>query len=51
MAMLSRSLAAVRGRSLVLNLPGSEKGSTESLAAVLPVVGHALQQLAGRTEH
>ena len=51
MAMLSRGLAAVRGRSLVLNLPGSEKGATESLAAVLPVLGHALRQLAGRTEH
>lgn len=51
MAMLSRGLAAVRGRSLVLNLPGSERGATESLAAVLPVLDHALQQLAGRTEH
>jgi molybdopterin adenylyltransferase len=51
MAMLSRGLAAVRGRSLVLNLPGSERGATESLAAVLPVLGHALQQLAGRSEH
>ncbi|HVD01124.1 MAG TPA: MogA/MoaB family molybdenum cofactor biosynthesis protein [Candidatus Dormibacteraeota bacterium] len=51
MAVLSRGLAAVRGRSLVLNLPGSERGATESLAAVLPVLGHALQQLAGRTEH
>jgi len=51
MAMLSRGLAAVRGRTLVLNLPGSERGATESLAAVLPVLGHALQQLAGRTDH
>ena len=51
MAMLSRGLAAVRGRSLVLNLPGSERGATESLAAVLPVLDHALQQLAGRTRH
>ena len=51
MAMLSRGLAAVRGRSLVLNLPGSERGATESLAAVLPVLDHALQQLAGRTGH
>jgi molybdenum cofactor synthesis domain-containing protein len=51
MAMLSRGLAAVRGRSLVINLPGSEKGATESLTAVLPALGHALQQLAGLTEH
>jgi molybdenum cofactor biosynthesis protein B len=50
-AMLSRGLAGVRGRALVLNLPGSERGATESLAAVLPALGHALQQLAGQTEH
>jgi len=51
MAMLSRGVAAVRGRTLVLNLPGSERGATESLAAVLPVLGHAIQQLAGQTGH
>ena len=51
MSMLSRGLAGVRGRSLLINLPGSERGATESLAAVLPVLGHALQLLAGRTEH
>jgi molybdopterin adenylyltransferase len=51
MALLARGLAAVRGRTLVLNLPGSERGATESLGAVLPVLGHALQLLAGRTEH
>ena len=51
MAALSRSLAGVRGRTLILNLPGSERGATESLVAVLPVLGHALQQLAGQTGH
>ena len=51
MAMLSRGLAGVRGRSLILNLPGSERGATESLAAVLPALGHALKLLAGQTEH
>ena len=51
MAALSRSLAGVRGTSLVLNLPGSPTGARESLEAVLPVVGHALALLQGDTEH
>jgi molybdopterin adenylyltransferase len=51
MAALSRGLAGVRGRRLILNLPGSERGATESLAAVLPALGHAVQQLAGLTVH
>lgn len=51
MAVLSRSLAGVRGRSLVLNLPGSARGATESLEAVLPVIPHALQLLRGETQH
>jgi molybdopterin biosynthesis enzyme MoaB len=51
MAALSRSVAGVRGTSLVINLPGSPKGATESLEAVLPVVGHALALLHGDTEH
>lgn len=50
-SMLSRGLAGVRGRTLVLNLPGSERGATESLAAVLPALGHALELLRGRTAH
>jgi molybdopterin adenylyltransferase len=51
LAALSRSLAGVRGRTLILNLPGSLKGATESLEAVLPVLGHAVQLLRGDTEH
>lgn len=51
MAALSRGLAGVRGTSLVINLPGSPKGARESLAAVLPVIGHALALLQGDTEH
>ena len=51
MAILSRGLAGVRGRTLVVNLPGSERGATESLAAVLPAIGHALEQLRGNTAH
>lgn len=51
MAVLSRGLAGVRGNTLVVNLPGSERGATESLAAVLPAIGHALEQLRGNTSH
>lgn len=51
LAALSRSLAGVRGRTLILNLPGSLKGASESLEAVLPVLGHAVQLLRGDTEH
>jgi molybdopterin adenylyltransferase len=51
LAALSRSLAGVRGRALILNLPGSLKGATESLESVLPVLGHAVQLLKGDTEH
>jgi molybdopterin adenylyltransferase len=51
MAMLSRGLAGVRGAALVINLPGSVRGATESLAAILPALEHALDLLAGQTEH
>jgi molybdopterin adenylyltransferase len=47
MAMLSRAVAGVRGRCLILNLPGSEKGVRESLSAVLAVLGHAVETLRG----
>ena len=50
-AMLSRAVAAVRGRTLIINLPGSEKGVRESLGAVLDVLPHAVELLQGRTEH
>lgn len=51
MAALSRSLAGVRGRALIVNLPGSVNGATESLAAIVPVLGHAVRLLAGDTAH
>lgn len=51
MAALSRGVAGIVERALVLNLPGSPAGATESLEAVLPVLPHALETLAGRTKH
>ena len=46
-AMLSRAVAGVRGRSLIINLPGSPKGATENLAAVLPALAHAIGKIQG----
>lgn len=51
MAGLSRPVAGTLGRSLVVNLPGSPRGATENLTALMPVIPHALQLLAGDTEH
>ena len=51
MAALSRAQAATRGTALVVNLPGSVKGAVENLAAVMHLIPHALELLAGKTEH
>jgi molybdenum cofactor biosynthesis protein B len=51
MALLSRSMAGVRKRTLIISVPGSPKGATESLEAVMPVIGHAIQLLHGDTTH
>ena len=51
MAALSRGVAGVRGRTLIINVPGSVRGATESLEAVLPVLNHAVQLLHGHTQH
>ncbi len=51
LAALSRGLCGTRGRSLVLNLPGSPAGATESLAAVIELLPHALELLQGKTAH
>jgi molybdenum cofactor synthesis domain len=49
-AMLSRGVAAIRGRTLIVNLPGSPKGACENLAVVLPALGHGLDVLLGASE-
>jgi molybdopterin biosynthesis enzyme MoaB len=49
--MLSRAVVVVRGSTLIVNLPGSEKGVRESLAAILEVLPHAVELLQGQTEH
>ncbi len=51
MAALSRSMAGVRGHTLIINVPGSPKGAAESLEAVLPVLAHAIKLLHGDTAH
>jgi molybdenum cofactor synthesis domain-containing protein len=48
MAMLTRARAGVRGRTLVVNLPGNPKGVRECLAVILPVLGHAADLLRDR---
>lgn len=52
MAMLSRGVAGVRGRTLIINLPGSPKAVKECLEYVLPVLPHAINLLVeGPKEH
>jgi molybdopterin adenylyltransferase len=50
-AALSRAVCGVRGTSLILNLPGSPAGAVESLESVIDLLPHALELIAGRTEH
>jgi molybdopterin adenylyltransferase len=50
-APLSRAIAGTRGRTLIINLPGSPKGALESLDAILGLVPHVLDLIEGRTEH
>jgi molybdopterin adenylyltransferase len=44
-AMLSRAVAGIRGRTLIVNLPGSPKAARENLEMILPALPHAIQLL------
>lgn len=46
-AMLSRAVAGVRGRTLIINMPGSPKACREHFAVIAPVLGHAVETLRG----
>lgn len=50
MAMLSRATAGIRGKTLIINLPGSPKAVRESLEVVLPVLNHAVETMSGNTQ-
>jgi len=50
-AILGRGVCGVRGRSLILNLPGSPKGAVDSLQSVIHILPHAIDLLAGKTGH
>jgi len=46
-AMLSRAVAGIRGRTLIINLPGSPKGARENLEVLLPALAHAIEKIRG----
>jgi len=48
-AMLTRAVAGLRGKTLIINLPGSVKGVRESLEAIMPALPHGLDTLAGQS--
>ena len=50
-AALSRGVSGARGSALVINLPGSTSGVTDSLAALEPIIDHAIDVLGGRNSH
>ncbi len=49
-AVLSRSVAGIRGRTLIVNLPGSPKAVRENLAVILPALPHAVAKIKGDPE-
>lgn len=51
MSMLSRGVAGIRGRTLIINLPGSPKAVEECFAFIRPILQHATDLIAGDTRH
>jgi molybdenum cofactor synthesis domain-containing protein len=49
-AMLSRAVCGIRGRTLIIDLPGSPKGAKENLSVILPAIPHAIALLRGEPE-
>lgn len=47
LAVLSRAVVGIRGRTLIVNLPGSERGVRQNLAVLLPLLPHAVETLRG----
>ncbi len=50
-AWLSRAVVGMRGATLIVNVPGSERGAVENLAVILPLLPHALEIAAGGRIH
>ncbi|HEY2847528.1 MAG TPA: MogA/MoaB family molybdenum cofactor biosynthesis protein [Pyrinomonadaceae bacterium] len=51
MSMLSRGIAGIRGKTLIINLPGSPKAVEECFNVLRPVLGHAIQLIDGDPRH
>jgi len=51
MAWLSRGVAGLIGKTLIINLPGSPRGAEESFAVILPLIRHGLETIAGTETH
>lgn len=51
MAMLSRGVCGIRGKTLIINLPGSPKGVEECFEVIRPVLRHAIDLISGNTGH
>lgn len=46
-AVVSRAVCGIRGKSLIINLPGSPKGAVENLSFVMPAIGHTIDKIHG----